>query len=72
MLFNCFSQNGHSLEKLAMHTGNQEIIDILERSRNVVRQEPFIDVLSGYFDKKVQEESAKRDAKVCVLTCDTL
>ena len=55
-----------------MHTGNQEIIDILERSRNVVRQEPFIDVLSGYFEKKVQEESAKRDAKVRVNEHNTL
>ena len=39
---------------------------MLERSRHVVKQEPFIDVLSGYFQKKVHEESVRKDAKVRV------
>ena len=56
-----------------MHTDNQEIIEILNRSHNVVRHEaPFIDVLSDYFQKKVDEDKTKRDTKVCLSSRDNV
>ena len=61
-------QNGRSVEELATYTGDQEIIEIIRRSRTVVKQEePFINTLSDYFLKKSSQQRSK--AKVCNYIC---
>ena len=65
-----FPQNGHSVEELAVYTGNKEIVELIRRSRMVVKQEEqFIDLLSVYLQKKDSENVAKKEVYIHVHTC---
>lgn len=57
-----FIQSGHSIEELAAYTGNQEVMEIIKRSQNVMKQEePFVSILSDYFQKKEEKDKSKRE-----------
>ena len=60
-------QNGRTVEELAAYTGNQEIVELIRRSRMVVKQEEqFIDLLSVYLQKKDSESVAKKEVHMCI------
>ena len=59
---NFFQQNGHSIQELAKSTGNLEIMDLIRKSQTMAKQEePLINLLSNYLQKKENDTVAKRE-----------